>query len=63
MTIYDLTGREVYSENHKSPNSNSEISADISKFPAGIYAVQIKTADFIATKKLVVGKINSIETL
>ncbi|MBL0340049.1 MAG: T9SS type A sorting domain-containing protein [Bacteroidetes bacterium] len=29
---------------------------DTKDFPAGIYAVQIQTADFIATKKLVVEK-------
>ena len=56
VTIYDLTGREVYNENHQNPYSNREISIDVSKFPAGVYAVQIKTADFIATKKLVVEK-------
>ena len=56
VTIYDLTGREVYSENHQTPNSNPEISIDVSKFPAGVYAVQIQTADFIETKKLIVKK-------
>ena len=56
VTIYDLTGREVYSENHQTPNSNREISIDVSKFPAGVYAVQITTADFIETKRLVVEK-------
>ena len=56
VAIYDLSGRKVYSENHQTQNSNSEIRIDVSKFPAGVYAVQIKTADFIATKKLIIQK-------
>ena len=56
VTIYDLTGREAYNENHQTPNANSEISIDVSKFPAGVYAVQIKTADYRATKKLIIQK-------
>ena len=56
VTIYDLTGREVYSENHQTPNANPEIIIDVSKFPAGVYMVQIQTADFIGTKKLIVEK-------
>ncbi len=56
VTIYDLTGREVYTENHQTPNSNPKIIIDVSKFPEGVYVVQIQTADFIGTKKLVIEK-------
>jgi hypothetical protein len=56
VEIYDLTSREVYTENHYTLNANSEIKIDVSKFPAGIYVVQIQTADFSVTKKLVVEK-------
>ena len=56
VTIYDLTGNEVYIENHQNLISNREISIDVSKFPSGIYAVQVKTAGFIETKKLIIQK-------
>ncbi|MEO8149645.1 MAG: T9SS type A sorting domain-containing protein, partial [Bacteroidia bacterium] len=56
VAIYDLTGREVYSENHQTPTANPEIIIDVSKFPAGVYSVQIQTADFMVTKKLVIEK-------
>ena len=56
VEIYDVTGREVFSANHQTPNSNPKISIDVSKFPAGVYAVQIKTPDFIGTKKLIIQK-------
>ena len=56
VTIYDLTGREVFRENQQTPNSNPEIIIDVSKFAAGVYAVQIQTADFIGMKKLIVEK-------
>ncbi len=56
VTIYDLTGREVYTENHRTPNSNPEIIIDVSKFPKGIYVVRIQAGDFIATKKLIIKK-------
>ena len=56
VAIYDVTGREVYSENFGTSNSNREIKIDVSKFPDGIYLVQVRSAYFIATKKLVVEK-------
>lgn len=56
VAIHDLTGREVYNENQQTSNSNLAIRIDVSKFPAGVYSVQIQSADFIATKKLVVEK-------
>ena len=40
VKIYDLTGREVYSENHQTPNANPEISINVSKFPTGMYVVR-----------------------
>ncbi len=56
VIIYEMSGRKVYSENHHNTNTNSEITIDVSKIPAGVYIVQIKSADFNATKKLVIEK-------
>lgn len=56
VAIYDVTGREVYSENSGTSNSNREIIIDVSKFPVGVYSVQVQSADIISMKKLVVEK-------
>ena len=56
VAIYDVSGRKVYSENLGTANSNPKITIDVSKFSAGVYQVKVQSADFIATKKLVVEK-------
>jgi len=56
VEIYDATGREVYIENHQTPNSNSETIIDVSKFPEGVYVARIQATNFIETKKLIVAK-------
>ena len=56
VAIYDVTGREVYSENHQTPNSKSQTLLDVSNFPEGVYVVRIQTTEFNETKKLIVAK-------
>ena len=53
VTIADITGKIIYTAT-ASETKNIEVSTK--DFPAGIYAVQITSADFIATKKLVIRK-------
>ncbi len=62
VTITDITGKIVYTttEDPDSPDSHrdreNKIEVNTSEFAAGIYIVQIQSAGFIATKKLVVKK-------
>ena len=53
VTITDITGKVIYITNA----ANSEkIEVNTEDFAAGIYVVQIQSADFIAMKKLVIEK-------
>jgi len=61
ITITDITGKTIYTTNAKDPDSpdsyrdrENKIEVNTSEFAKGIYVVQIQTAGFIATKKLVV---------
>jgi hypothetical protein len=56
VTIADITGKIVYTTISTDPNSYREqkIEVNTQDFAAGIYLVQIQTADFNATKKLIV---------
>ena len=58
VTIADITGKMVYKTSARDPDSYREqkIEVNTKDFAAGIYIVQIQTADFIGTKKLVVEK-------
>ena len=58
VTITDLTGKIIYSTTASDPDSYREqkIEVNIQDFATGIYVVQIQTADFMGTKKLVVEK-------
>ncbi len=53
VTIADITGKVIYKT---SATDIQKLEVNTSEFAAGIYVVQIQTADFIATKKLVVEK-------
>ena len=53
VTIADITGKIIYKTN---ASDKQKIEVSTQDFPAGIYAVQIQSADFIAMKKLVVEK-------
>jgi hypothetical protein len=53
VTITDITGKIIYST---SATNTEKIEVNAKDFAAGVYLVQIQSADFIATKKLVVEK-------
>ena len=53
LTISDLTGKVIYTT---LATDTQKIEVNTKDFAEGIYVVQIQTADFIATKKLVVEK-------
>ncbi len=50
VTIADITGKVIYT----TTKGTQKIEVNTKDFAAGIYLVQIQTADFIATKKLVI---------
>lgn len=53
VTIADITGKIIYST---TANETQKIEVNTQDIAAGIYVVQIQTADFIASKKLVIEK-------
>ena len=53
VTIADITGKIIYST---TASETQKIEVNTEDFSTGVYVVQIQTADFIATKKLVVEK-------
>ena len=53
VTITDITGKIIYAT---TASETQKIEVNTEDFKAGIYVVQIQSADFIATKKLVVEK-------
>jgi hypothetical protein len=63
VSIADITGKVIYSTTKNDPDSpesyrdrEQKIEVNTQDFAKGIYIVQIQTADFIETKKLVVEK-------
>ena len=53
VTIADITGKIIYTT---TATDTHKIEVNSEDFAAGVYVVQIQTADFIGTKKLVVEK-------
>ena len=53
VTIADITGKIIYST---TVSETQKIEVNTQDFAKGIYVVQIQSADFIATKKLVIEK-------
>ena len=53
VTIADITGKIIYSTTAR---ETQKIEVNTKDYSAGVYVVQIQTADFIGTKKLVVKK-------
>ena len=51
VNIADINGKIIYKT-----NATQKIEINTKDFAAGIYTVQIKTSDFIATKKLIIQK-------
>jgi hypothetical protein len=50
MTIYNVVGKVV--QNVSAPRS-SQIVADLSKYPSGMYIVTAKTGDVVITERLI----------
>ena len=53
VTITDITGKIIYAT---TASETQKIEINIEDFKAGIYVVQIQTADFIVSRRLVVEK-------
>ncbi|MBK7305466.1 MAG: T9SS type A sorting domain-containing protein [Saprospiraceae bacterium] len=53
VTIMDITGKIFYSTTE---NETQELKINTKDFAEGVYLVQVKSEDFMATKKLVVKK-------
>jgi hypothetical protein len=53
VTITDITGKIIYTI---TASDTQKVEVNTQDFAAGIYVVQIQSADFIATKKLVIEK-------
>ena len=49
-TIYDLTGRTLYSKNE----NNTDFNIDVSHFPAGVYQLQLSTTHSFFNKRIIV---------
>ena len=58
VTIIDITGKMIYSTTASGLNNYREQQVEINTedFAAGVYVVQIQTADFLGTKKFIVRK-------
>ena len=51
ITVTDLTGKMVYQAGH---TSNENIEIDLSSLDSGIYLVQFRGTDSIATRKIII---------
>jgi hypothetical protein len=57
LKIYDITGREIQTlVNEKLNPGTYEVTFDGSNYASGVYFYQLKTGDFVQTKKLVLLK-------
>jgi len=57
LKIYDITGREIQTLVNEKLNPGSyEVTFDGSNFASGVYFYQLKTSDYINTKKLILLK-------
>jgi hypothetical protein len=55
LSVYDLTGKIISSENLTGDESQQTFNMDISQFRPGVYLVNFKTGDETYTQKMVVG--------
>ena len=53
VTITDITGKIIYAT---TANETNKIEVNTNEFAEGVYLVQVRSADFIATEKLIVKK-------
>lgn len=57
LTLYDIKGKKIaVIMNEKGYYGKTEISYNVSPFPAGVYIYQIETSEFRDAKKLVISK-------
>jgi hypothetical protein len=57
LIIYDITGREIsILVNEKLNPGTYEVTFDGSNFASGVYFYQLRTGDFVETKKLILLK-------
>jgi len=56
VSIADITGKIIYSTTVNNPDGHGDqkIEVNTNNFAEGVYLVQVQSADFVATKKLVV---------
>ena len=54
MNVFDNVGRTVYSENKNAAAGNFISTMDLTSLSAGVYFVQVKTANGVGTKRLVI---------
>ena len=54
MNVFDNVGRNVYSENKNAAAGNFVSTMDLTSLSAGVYFVQVKTANGSGTKRLVI---------
>ena len=56
MNIYNMYGECIYQHISIPPSSGTNQQIDLSKAPSGIYFLQVKTAEGVTVKKLVISK-------
>ncbi len=56
LTIYDETGKQIYTHVLDARNANSIITVDMSVYANGIYFAQIITSNGVANKKIIIQK-------
>ncbi len=57
LSVYDITGREIQTlVNEKLNPGTYEVTFDGSQFPSGVYFYQLRTGNFVDTKKLILLK-------
>jgi hypothetical protein len=54
ITVADLSGRVVLKANQNIKAGLQQLRLDVSKYPAGVYMINLSGADFSTTQKLVV---------
>lgn len=56
FSVFDISGREVVSRDVNVTNGDNSLTENTSSFQNGVYLVQLKTADKVICKKLIVSK-------
>ena len=57
LKVYDILGNEVVTlVNEEKPAGSYEVEFNASKLPSGVYFYQLKTGEFVQTRKMVLMK-------